>query len=213
MLGGMRFAVFLFLFGVLAVTSCDAGDLKKAAPSKTKSYQPQEGDILFQSLPHMPIVDAIEGCTKSPFSHCGIVHKNAQNIWVVIEAIGPVRESPLPLWVMQGRDSKFWIRRLKAEHQKQIPAFIKAAKAYQGKPYDIHYRMDDEAIYCSELIYKAYRDATGTGLGSLMRLGDLDWKPWTDVIKAIEGGNVPLEREMITPKSLAEAEELEVVEL
>jgi hypothetical protein len=141
------------------------------------------------------------------------VHKNAQGIWVVIEAIGPVRESPLPLWVMQGRESKFWIRRLKAEHQKQIPAFIKAAKIYQGKPYDIHYRMDDDAIYCSELIYKAYREATGTGLGSLTRLGDLDWQPWTDVIKSIEGGNVPLEREMITPKSLAEAEELEVVEL
>ncbi|RBP37670.1 permuted papain-like amidase YaeF/Yiix C92 family enzyme [Roseimicrobium gellanilyticum] len=212
MLGAMRITVFFFALLVATTTFCDAGGKKAAAP-KTSYYQPQEGDILFQSLPHMPIVDAIEGCTKSPFSHCGIVHKNAQGIWVVIEAIGPVRETPLPLWTMQGREAKFWVRRLKSAHQKQIPAFVKAAKVYAGRPYDIHYKMDDEAIYCSELIYKAYRDATGKGLGVLMKLGDLDWKPWTAVIKEIEGGNVPLEREMITPKSLAEANELEVVEL
>lgn len=212
MLDIMRFFAFLLAVVMATTTSCDAGG-KKAAASKSKYYQPQEGDILFQSLPRVPIVEAIEGCTKSPFSHCGILHKNAQGIWVVIEAIGPVRETPLPFWTMQGRGSKFWVRRLKAAHQKQIPAFIKAAKTYAGRPYDIRYRMDDEAIYCSELIYKAYRDATGKGLGVIEKLGDLDWKPWVAVIKEIEGGDVPLEREMITPKSLAEAKELEVVEL
>lgn len=210
MLAAMRFAVLLF--ALLAATPCDAGGTKAAA-SKTNYYQPQEGDILFQSLPHVPIVDAIEGCTKSPFSHCGIVHKNAEGIWVVIEAIGPVKETPLPLWTLQGRDMKFWVRRLKNVHRKEIPAFIKAAKTYKGKPYDIRYRMDDEAIYCSELIYKAYRDATGAHLGALVKLGDLDWKPWTALIKEIEGGDVPLEREMITPKALSEAKELEAVEL
>ncbi|MEZ0277462.1 MAG: YiiX/YebB-like N1pC/P60 family cysteine hydrolase [Roseimicrobium sp.] len=202
--------ILVVLLSLFIAVTCVAGGKAKSPKSY---YQPVEGDILFQSLPHMPLVDAIEGCTKSPFSHCGIVHKNAQGIWIVIEAIGPVKETPLPFWTMQGRDSKFWVRRLKAEHQKRIPAFIKAAKVYRGRPYDIHYRMDDEAIYCSELIYKAYRDVTGEGLGKIVKLGELDWKPWTAVIEEIEGGKVPLERQMITPKDLAEAVELEEIEV
>jgi hypothetical protein len=36
-------------------------------------YAPQEGDIIFQSLPHHELVDAIEGATRSPWSHCGVV--------------------------------------------------------------------------------------------------------------------------------------------
>ncbi|HEV7402769.1 MAG TPA: hypothetical protein VGO11_07590 [Chthoniobacteraceae bacterium] len=38
-------------------------------------YAPQEGDVAFQSLPHNPLIDAIEGSTASPFSHCGILHR------------------------------------------------------------------------------------------------------------------------------------------
>ena len=39
-------------------------------------YQPREGDIIFQSLPKMDLVLAIEGCTESKFSHCGVVIKD-----------------------------------------------------------------------------------------------------------------------------------------
>ena len=36
-------------------------------------YMPRDGDVVFQSLPHNPLVNAIEGATNSRFSHCGIV--------------------------------------------------------------------------------------------------------------------------------------------
>jgi len=36
-------------------------------------YRPVEGDLLFQSLPHCPLVDAIENATQSSYSHCGMV--------------------------------------------------------------------------------------------------------------------------------------------
>ena len=35
------------------------------------TYSPREGDVVFQSLPRGDLVDAIEGITNSPFSHCG----------------------------------------------------------------------------------------------------------------------------------------------
>jgi hypothetical protein len=84
-------------------------------------------------------------------------------------------------------------------------------RAYVGRPYDIRYEMDDEKIYCSELIYKAYRDATGGELGSLVALGELNWRPYERLIREIEGGPVPVERRMITPHHLSQAQQLELV--
>ena len=59
-----------------------------AESPRLPTYHPREGDLVFQSLPHCPLVDVIEGCTHSPFSHCGIMHKGESG-WMVIEAIGP----------------------------------------------------------------------------------------------------------------------------
>lgn len=176
----------------------------------SSGYQPYEGDIAFQSLPHNPLIDAIEGSSGSPFSHCGILHRAGAD-WVVIEAIGPVKETPWRAWVAQARDRQYSVFRLKEPYRAKIPAFIEAAQSYEGRPYDIHYDMDDAAIYCSELIYKAFRRTTGQELGRLQTLGELNWQPYAEVIKQIEGGKVPLDRKMITPRSLSEAPQLEKV--
>ena len=71
--------------------------------------------------------------------------------------------------------------------------------------------MDDEKIYCSELLYKAVRDATGKELGKSRKLGELNWQPYEKVIRHIENGSLPLDREMITPRDFSEAPELREV--
>lgn len=169
-------------------------------------YFPQEGDLLFQSLPHNEVIDAIEGSTGSPFSHCGIVVKGTEGWWV-LEAIGPVKHSHLKRWVEQGRELKFAAFRLKAELRPKVPAMIAEARKFLGRPYDIQYDLDDAKIYCSELIYKGWLAATGEKMGRLVKLGELDWKPHESVIRAIAGG-LPLDREMITPRDLAAATQL-----
>ena len=47
-------------------------------------------------------------------------------------------------------------------------------RAFHGRPYDHHCAMDDESIYCSELIWKAYRHVTAEALGETQTLGELD---------------------------------------
>ena len=173
------------------------------------AYQPKEGDLYFQSLPRNAVVNAIEGASESPYSHCGILVRKVDE-WFVLEAIGPVRETPLAKWIKQARDNHYDVFRLEREHARNIPVFIKAARKYMGRPYDIRYRMDDEKIYCSELIFKGYRDATGESLGKLVKFGDLKWVRHTPVILAIEG-SIPLYRIMITPRHLSEAKQLEKV--
>lgn len=173
-----------------------------------REYKPQEGDVLFQSLPRQELVNAIEGCTASPWSHCGIVAR-VDGRWVVYEAIGEVRVTPIDDFYRRSREGRFAAYRLKPEFQKHVPGVLKKTRGYLGRPYDLRYRMDDEAIYCSELIYKAYRDATGEALGKLVKLGDLKWRPYQQIIERLEGGPVPVDREMITPRDLATAEQLE----
>jgi len=194
--------VRLFLFATLAFWSACQHRPAIALPAV------QEGDILFQSLRHDPLVDTIEGATHSPYSHCGIVHQTPAGPWVVIEAIGPVKETPLAQWVSQARDGRCSIYRLREGYRDRIPSIIAAARTFLGRPYDIRYELDDEKIYCSELIFKAFKRVTGEDLGRLQTLGELDWQPYQAVIESIEGGPVPLDRTMITPRSLSEAPQL-----
>ncbi|MBX7208646.1 MAG: hypothetical protein K1X78_10060 [Verrucomicrobiaceae bacterium] len=183
------------------------GPLKKSKTPSETTYHPQTGDVVFQSLPHNPVIDAIEGCTASPYSHCGIVVKNDTG-WLVLEAVGPVKETPLRNWVLQGRKWEFSVCRLKPAYQPKIEAMVSAAREFKGRPYDIQYEFDDAKIYCSELIFKAFRKAAGEPLGATCKLGDLNWMPHQRVIRQITGGTLPLDREMITPRELALAKQL-----
>ena len=136
-------------------------------------YSPVEGDIVFQSLPKMDLVVAIEGVTHSPYSHVGLAIQKENN-WYVREAIGGVLDTPLHQWILRGRQGGLDVYRLKKEYQKDIPQLLKETEKYMGLPYDVKYDMDDEKIYCSELIYKAYRDATGKKMGKLVALGNMN---------------------------------------
>ena len=123
-------------------------------------YEPQEGDIIFQSLPHGPVVWAIEGVTGSPYSHCGIVG-SLDGKWIVYEAYRGVTATPLKTFLLRGRGGGFAAYRLQVDYRKHIPETLKCCEKYLGRPYDIRYRMDDEKIYCSELVFKAFREASG----------------------------------------------------
>ncbi len=171
---------------------------------RLSQYTPQEGDIVFQSLPHGDLVDAIEGISRSPYSHCGVVVRVGGRWWV-IEAIGTVQRAPLFSWVQRGRSSAFAAYRLREAHRAKIPAFIVELHRFLGRLYDCRYEMDDDKIYCSELVYKAWKNATGEEMGKLVKLGEMNWKPYEATIRKYEGGEPPLEREIITPKALTEA--------
>lgn len=176
----------------------------------TEAYEPQVGDVVFQSLGSNAVTDLIAGSTHSPFTHCGMVVLR-EGRWHVLEAIGPVREIPLADWIAQGQRGGVAVFRLRAEFQSSVPKFVESARTFLGRPYDPYYRFDDERIYCSELVFKAWRSATGTELGRVRKVRELDWEPYRAVIERIERGPVPLERELITPRDLSEAPQLREV--
>ncbi|HEV3271758.1 MAG TPA: YiiX/YebB-like N1pC/P60 family cysteine hydrolase [Candidatus Methylacidiphilales bacterium] len=213
--GRLRLLALLFIFAFLGYYNrAECSFLIGRAPVLYHylGYSPQEGDVVFQSLPHGEMVDAIEGITHSPYSHCGVVLRNDKNQWVVIESIFNVHETPLFLWMLRGRAGDFTAYRLDSKYSSLIPEFKKDLLSYMGRLYDPDYDMTNgEAVYCSDLVYLAFEKASGEKMGALQKLGDLDWKPFEHFIESDQGGKLPLDRVMITPASLACAPQLHEV--
>jgi len=212
-LGRARLAALLLIFVTLALVYREqSGFLLSRTPAfwNYALYSPREGDVVFQSLPHGELVDAIEGVTHSPFSHCGVVLRNDAGKWVVIESIGTVHETPLFQWIFRGRGGSLEAYRLADKDASFIPAFKKALLGYSGYSYDFDYDMAHakDCVYCSDLVFLAFKQASGEPMGTLQRLGDLDWKGHRDFIRAEANGTLPLDRVMITPASLARATQL-----
>lgn len=175
----------------------------------TKNVDIQNGDFIFQHIP-VPFADMIADMTHSQYSHCGIIVKKAEG-FVVLEAVGPVKETPLNEWISRGAGRKFTVVRLKKEYQKYIPVIIREGYVFLHRPYDIQYEWDDKKIYCSELIYKAVLNSTGIVLADFVRLGDMPWQRYEKTIRQLAYGELPLEREMITPQSLVDSDKVDMI--
>lgn len=168
-------------------------------------YRPRTGDIVFQDL-KTASSEAIKAATESPYSHCGIV-KEQGGAFVVIEAVGPVREIALESWIEDGggRFSAFRLKE-KADLQKAVDA----AEQFLGLPYDNLYNWDDREFYCSELVYKAYRRGCGISLCDLKpvdaySLGLIDKETRDSLDPAF------LRRQVVAPADLARSPLLKLV--
>lgn len=161
----------------------------------------QEGDIVFQSLPRGPLVDAIEGVTRSEWSHCGVLMLR-DGRWHVAEALGEVCWTPYWQWVARGRGSRVEVYRVNGLPGSAPEGLRRELLSLTGRPYDFRYAPGDDEVYCSELVWLAYERALQIRLGEWERLGDLDWQPHEGFIREMEAGPLPLDRRMITPVAL-----------
>jgi hypothetical protein len=97
---------------------------------------------------------------------------------VVLEAVSPVRKTPVQRWIDRGRDRRYVVKRLRDADSRLSPEAIqnmrKIGASWLGRPYDVRFRWDDESLYCSELVYKLFERAMGVHVGKLQRAADLN---------------------------------------
>src|SRR5687768_1995668 len=138
-----------------------------AALAQSK-FELQNGDLLFQDLDCGGLCDAIESVTtgykNATFSHVGIVKIGADGKVSVLEAIGKdVHYTPLNTFLNRQLDSenkpKVAVGRFKKEYRHLISKAFTASEKYLGKPYDNVFAIDNDAYYCSELVYYLFKDA------------------------------------------------------
>ncbi len=130
----------------------------------------KDGDLIFQTSTSNQS-GAILLATANPFTHMGII-KHVNSSVVVIEASDHVRETPLRAWVNRGLFKRVAIYRDADLTPDQIDKIFASAKTLYGKPYDIFFSFNNEAIYCSELPYLSFK-AAGVTIGKIQKLSEL----------------------------------------
>lgn len=150
---------------MLAIAGCQSSRYRGA-----DAFTPQPGDLLFQDIDCGPLCDAIETVTQgidgAHFSHVGIVSRTDGPEPLVIEAVSAgVIETPLSEFLARSKDAtgnpKVLVGRLDAAHRPLIPEALRVASSFLNVPYDDVYAIDNSSLYCSELMYEAFRQANG----------------------------------------------------
>ncbi|MHC4125385.1 MAG: YiiX/YebB-like N1pC/P60 family cysteine hydrolase [Planctomycetota bacterium] len=128
----------------------------------------QPGDLLFQDSDRGNLCEAIEAVTSGyqgvNITHVGIVANSQDSTLVVIEAVSKgVQSTPLADFLNRSLDKnrqpKVMVGRLKPQYRPLIPLALKQAFILRGKSYDKVFAIDNDAYYCSELIYEIFLEA------------------------------------------------------
>lgn len=132
----------------------------------------ETGDIILQSH-QTPQAWPIAFATSSLYSHTGIIIKQSDGSYHVLDSAGEVKESPFEEWIQHGHGQQFAIyrdTRLSSEEKQQL---VDAAKEFYGMPYDYVFLFDNNSLYCSELPYRMYHKL-GLSIGKVEKVGDLN---------------------------------------
>lgn len=172
----------------------------------------EDGDIIFQTSKSSQS-KAIQIATNSKYSHLGIIYK-IEGDFFVYEAVQPVKLTPFTEWVEQGEKGHFVIKRLKNADEiltSDVKNKMKTeGEKYRGKDYDLYFEWSDDRIYCSELVWKIYKNAAGVEIGELQRLDEfnLNDKIVKQKMKERFGDNIPENEIVISPSSMFESKNL-----
>jgi uncharacterized protein YycO len=171
--------------------------------------QIKDGDIIFQTSKSSQS-KAIQIATNSKYSHLGIVYKVKGSVFVY-EAVQPVKLTPLTKWIDRGENRHFVVKRIKNSDKILTADILYKMKLegekYRGKDYDLFFEWSDDRIYCSELVWKIYKNAANIEIGSLQKLNDFNLKDKAVAQKLKEryGEHIPKDERVISPASMFES--------
>jgi len=171
-----------------------------------------DGDIIFQTSKSSQS-KAIQLATRSKYSHMGMIYKKDDQFYV-FEAVHPVKLTPINDWIKRGEKGHYVIKRLKDADEvltKDVKLKMKQiGERFIGKKYDIYFEWTDDKIYCSELVWKIYKESTNIEIGQLEKLKDFDLSNKLVRQKMTEryGDNIPMNETVISPVSMFNSDKL-----
>lgn len=151
----MKILRLAFLLFTLSLIGCASGELAL-----------QSGDLLFQANPPSEKTKAIKGAGKGynglEFSHVGIVDIQGIDTMVIEATTQGVRSIPIAIFLKESdkiKDKPYvFVGRLLPKYHYLIPSSIERAKKEIGKVYDSVFLPNNNALYCTELVYESFRD-------------------------------------------------------
>ena len=175
----------------------------------------QNGDIIFQTSQSKQC-EAVKIATNSKFSHCGIIYIEDGKTYVY-EAVQPVKMTLLEDWISHGKDAKYAVKRLRNSDKILTNEVLQKMKSYgksiNNKDYDLYFEWSDDKIYCSELVWKIYKNGANIELCKTKKLKDfnLDNSLVKNIMKERYGSKIPYNEAVVAPSQLYESEIVETI--
>ena len=177
----------------------------------------KNGDLIFVGAQTEELSGAINRVTKlseeTNFDHVGLIEKTSDSFFVLHAAPmgGSQREEIHHFYTSQTeKNNKIVIYRLKDDYQKTIPNAISKAKTMLGKPYNWLYILNDDELYCSDFVERAFRNDNVFELIPMnfknQETGKID-DFWVDFYRK-KGKDVPQDEPGTNPNQLASSEKL-----
>ena len=171
----------------------------------------QSGDLVFLSL-GCRMCELIEKTTASPFSHVGIVQIVKGEEPSVIMAVPPqVMRVTLSEAVVNAKKPPVFMRMRSLENQRLAELAVQKAAAFLGRPYDDDFVLEKSKLYCSELIYFSFLEASGERF-SLFKLQPMKIDPFSKEWEELLGHSPPEGKLGLSPGDLARSSYLGVFE-
>lgn len=188
---------------------------KEEVQALNDSHLLKNGDIIFQNSKSTQS-KAIELATHSKYTHCGIIYIK-DNEYYVLEAVQPVKITPLASFIARGNAGHYVVKRLKNAERLLTDSVLNNMRVigngFLGKDYDITFEWSDDKIYCSELVWKIYKRGAGIEVGKLATLKEFDLS--NELVKRIMrkryGNNINYREKVISPAAVFESTYLETV--
>ena len=190
----------------VADTSQQRAQQANNEPSFAEDPVFMDGDIIFQTSGSGQS-QAIQLATHSKYSHVGMII-NRDGEYFVYEAVQPVCVTPLASFIDRGDDKHYVVKRVKERdnilREDIVSKIAKDGMKYIGKNYDLYFGWSDERIYCSELVYKLYKEYAGIELGKPQKLKEFDLTHPIVKAKLKEryGDKIPMEENVISPAAI-----------
>lgn len=199
----------------------------KPSPQKVSAnteFEYQNGDLVFQDADCGSFCEAIEKVTQSyggkRFSHVGLIKIEDTSVYV-LEAVGKgVLKTPLSVFLQKSLDEKgkpkVMVGRPVQALQQFIPKAIESAESRLGKPYDEVFDIQNDSYYCSELIYFAFKEASGEEIFKLEPMTFCDpatkktFGVWEEYYKSL-GQPIPEGQPGLNPGGISRSKLIEIV--
>ena len=138
------FALHCQAYGQCTLTDLRSGDLLFFAPAKDNA-----------------ITKVTQGIGDVAIDHVAIVHRTNSSITTIEAVHRGVVEMPIDSTWARTRQKSETVIVGRINSVLDIPSSIARALQHLGKPYDFFFEPSDSAIYCSELVQKAFVDIEG----------------------------------------------------
>lgn len=187
------------LVGLVAIWASGASARELVRREAHWGIEIRHGDLVFQDLDCGMRCELIRRVTESRYSHVGIVivQDGERLVW---EAFHPVGPTPIGEWVGRGRGDAIAVYR-----PRRVPAgLLTRLETMRGRPYDGDYQWDEERIYCSELVAKAW-DFT------LVEPHAVDLGAFESQVAEMTEGRLTSETLLVSPRDLVDSGHFERV--